>query len=165
LLFTDIKQAVRKLEGLMRYHYARKSEPYIFLFEKGLSEFNKLNQSNIIELLTRVQVFFKKNQNMLFSDVISNIDKLYQEYSQCKNFKQSYTFEFRECVSDKGKLRIELSKRLQKNIYIIAMDNLGDQKVSKEFFNEKLLAIKKFTKRQIKAQKEMSDMLSAENVG
>ena len=78
-IMEEIKEAIRKLEGYMRFQFSKKSEAYQRVFPKGLSEFCLLNKSNIEALMSRVLVFVKSNSNLLDVKISREIEHLYND--------------------------------------------------------------------------------------
>ena len=83
-IIVEIKECIRKLEGLIRCLFSKKSETYEELFPNGLSEYCRLNRSNIESIMIRVRVFLKKYPDDISEVISEKIKKLHTLYQQCR---------------------------------------------------------------------------------
>jgi len=142
-IMEEIKEAVRKLEGYMRFRFTKKSEIYKNVFPDGLSEYCLLNKSNIEALMSRVLVFIKNNPEQVDTHISNMIEQIYSDYQVKRKNQLKKKTDYQKNVHNKQKLRDDLAIRLQLNIYELASDFLGDMDAVDTFFSEKLLHIKR----------------------
>jgi len=135
----EIKECIRKLEGLIKCLYSKKSETYKELFPNGLSEYCRLNRSNIESIMIRVQVFLKKYPDVNSEDISEKIKELHTLYQKSRKEQLKKKTKLKNHYKEKKYLKEELAKILHKNLYQLALEHLNQPYVSNEYFNENLL--------------------------
>ncbi|WP_299556792.1 hypothetical protein [Seonamhaeicola sp.] len=138
--FEEIKDATRKLEALMRYQDSKYSKDYQYLFPGQLSEISKFNKITIKNIYERIQAFLKHHdENSNYKKHYDNILLLFRKYFEQRKEQYIINEEFNKLIKLKKQKCIELSKQLQKNIYIIAIHMIDNAEVANTLFNERLL--------------------------
>ncbi len=137
-----LKELIRKLEGLIRSQFSRNSEIYVNVFPEGLSEYSRLNRSNIDGLVTRIIIFLKEYGEVVTPLIKKEINELYSEYKSKRN-EQLKEFKLLESMNKEKKvIRYQLSHQLQKNLYLLAIEYLGKPDKASLFFNQEILDTK-----------------------
>ncbi len=165
-IIAEIKECIRKLEGLIRCLFSKKSKTYEELFPIGLSEYCRLNRSNIESLMIRVQVFFKKHPDVNSKDISEKIKELHTLYQQSRKEQLKKKSNLKNNYNEKKYFKEELAKNLHKNLYQIALEHLNQPDISNEYFNENLLWSKRLKNKypnvniNIKVNKNLSGKIS-----
>jgi len=142
-VISELKEMIRKMEGCVRSQTTKQSETYLSLFPNGLSEYSKINRSNIESLLNRVIFFLKTKNEMVTPEISSNIHNLYFEYKKEREEHLKRKKDHKRIIDENRDLREELAQQLQRNLYTIAIKCLGDTDRANDFYNEKLLMSKR----------------------
>jgi len=135
-----LKESIRKLEGLLRSQLAKESEIYARAFPEGLSEYCRLSRSNTQALMIRILIFLKENNEIVTPIITREINNLYNQYTEKRKEQLSVMKLLEEIISEKRVARKNLSYQLQKNVYTLAIECLGQPEKAKLFFDQKLLS-------------------------
>ncbi len=135
----SLKESIRKLEGLLRSQLAKDSEVFLSVFPNGLSEYCRLNRSNTQSLMTRILIFLKENHDLVTPMISKEITSLYALYQDKRKEQLNIIQKHDEIVNEKKVARKNLSFQLQKNVYLLAIDYLGQLDKADVFFDQKLL--------------------------
>ncbi|MCF8229278.1 MAG: hypothetical protein K9J24_10050 [Bacteroidales bacterium] len=142
-IIVELKEQVRRIEGFIRSMHSKKDHYYLELFPNGLSEYSRINKSNLESLITRILVFLKRNPETCTKELKEGIIRIHKEYQKARESQIARKKKYKSSRTQKHEIRIELCKQLQKNLYLIAVENLGDPDVASEYFSQKLLREKR----------------------
>ncbi len=142
-IINELKEMIRKMEGYVRSQVSKQSEIYQSLFPNGLSEYCRINRSNIESLLNRVIFYLRTQEELVAPEIMENINNLYDEYKNEREEHLRKKMEHKQIICENRDLRTELALQLQRNLYNLAILHLGDTDKADHFFNEKLLSSKR----------------------
>ena len=141
---NELKEMIRKMEGYVRSQVSKRSEIYQSLFPNGLSEYCRINRSNIESLMNRILFYLKtKEENIVTPDILEKITALYTRYKKVREEQLRKKQEHKQIICENRDLRTELALQLQRNLYNLAILHLGDTDKANDFYNEKLLSSKR----------------------
>lgn len=138
-IVEEFKNAVRQKEGLVRAHWNKDSPEYQNFFPYGLTEYGKANLANVLILMQRFETLSAENVATLgqpLADQFADIKSRFINAREAQLLKKGEVSGFKENTSV---TRDELEIRLLKNVYVIALDHIGDELGGLVYFDQSII--------------------------
>ncbi len=152
-LVLELKKVIRKLEGNARASLTKGSDLYLTIFPKGLTEYNRLTNTNVDKLMVRVESFITHNPTVFINKLVTEFEETYDDY---KLKRKQYLVQKRKCeklTSDKKLFKDALKRQLQINFHKLSLEFIEKPEKAMSFYNPKLLATKKTRRRKNKGNR------------
>lgn len=144
VMLEHVKNAIRKLAAYIQAYHEKDSEIYTCFFPEGLSEYSRINKANINTLIYRISSAAEKYKEEVDNQILDSILKAQHLYQSKRNQQLTDKRTFKENVEKKRKLRKQLARQLQINLYELAIEYIGDSGKEILFFDSELLGRKVF---------------------
>jgi len=144
LMLEQAKEEIRKLAAYIRAFYDKESEIYTCFFPEGLSEYSRITKSNINHLMSRIFLAAEKYEDQIDTQIINNVIKTEQLYQAKRNKQLKQKYAFKSNIENKNKLRKQLARQLQINLFELAKEYIGEPQKEASFFDSSLLELKRF---------------------
>ena len=138
-VFNEFKKAASRQEGIVRAAFGKDSADYQDFYPHGISEYSLAILANA-ELLMQRMVTAANNHDtaigQAFIDLFTDIKERFDNARSQQLLKKGEVTEDRVATAEK---RDALEVQLMKNLFTIALNNIGDEEAGIAYFDQQII--------------------------
>lgn len=139
VLMDEIKGKWSRREGKIRDTFEAGSAAYLAFYPQGVSEYRNANMEEMTTLLTRYEALAKSHVAELGQTFADEWDAYKTKWTSVRGLQVTQKGTTTSAADQSATARTALELQLQKNILLVASNNLGHPERAASFFQQSLL--------------------------